>query len=85
MKIRHRGEEVPFFVDTGMTLSAFDKSLAPKMGKRLGTATINEFGITRKQDIYAAPRLYLGNTPLITAKKAVVTDLGRLRPFQVIR
>jgi hypothetical protein len=72
------GEELPFFVDTGMTLSVFDKSLTHKLGQRLGTATINQFGITREGGIYAAPRLYLGGAPLITAKKAVIDDLSRL-------
>ena len=28
------GEELPFFVDTGMTFTLFDKSLESKLGKR---------------------------------------------------
>ncbi len=43
------GEELPFFVDTGMTLTLLDKSLEPKLGKRLGTGrddhTIEEYPV----------------------------------------
>jgi len=69
------GEELPFFVDTGVTLSVLDKSLEPKMGKRLGSGTLWRFGTTQKVGIYAAPRLYLGSTRLITSKKILLHDL----------
>src|SRR5437773_12538482 len=34
------GEELPFVVDTGASWTAFDKSLEPKLGKRLGTRMV---------------------------------------------
>jgi predicted aspartyl protease len=60
------GEEVPFFVDTGASGTFIDKSLEPKLGKRLGTGIGSHFGAKHKFGIYAAPKLYLGNTPLMT-------------------
>ncbi|HEY3932877.1 MAG TPA: retropepsin-like aspartic protease [Verrucomicrobiae bacterium] len=64
------GEELPFMIDTGASGTIFDKSLEPKLGKRLGTETTAGWsGKGGKANLYAAPKLYLGNTRLITGSK----------------
>jgi hypothetical protein len=72
------GEELPFIVDTGTAGTLFNKSLEPKLGKRLGTATYRHWGTQTKSGIYAAPKLYLGSTPLITGSKIVTSDFKQL-------
>ncbi|MDB6064409.1 MAG: hypothetical protein JWR26_617 [Pedosphaera sp.] len=66
------GEELPFVVDTGAAATLLDKSLVPKLGKRLGQVTIWRFGEKAESDLYAAPKLYLGNTPLMITGGGVV-------------
>jgi hypothetical protein len=46
-----------------------DKSIESKLGKRTGTGVGTGWGGTNKVDMYAAPKLYLGNTQLVTGKK----------------
>ena len=58
------GEKLPFVVDTGAGSTLLDQSLVPKLGKRLDTGTLLNFGKEIKTEVYAAPRLYLGNTLL---------------------
>lgn len=58
------GEKLPLVVDTGAPLTAFDKSLEPKLGKRLDTVPLLNFGAKQDVNVYAAPELYLGNVPL---------------------
>ncbi len=69
------GEELPFFVDTGATLTLLDQSLEPKLGKRLGTGRVIHFDSTSEAGIYAAPRIYLGSTPLMTGSNIMARDL----------
>ena len=59
------GEELPFLLDTGAPWTFFDKSQEPRLGKRLGTGTNWNFGTKLEAGIYAAPKLYLGSTPLL--------------------
>jgi hypothetical protein len=74
------GEELPFLVDTGSPLTLFDKSFEPKLGKRLGTMIINSLNGDKQQGQqggrYAAPKLYLGNTLLVTGRRIVTHDFG---------
>jgi len=58
------GEELPLEVDTGAPYTLFDKSLEPKLGKRVGSITTSFLGVKRSGGLYIAPQLYLGNTPL---------------------
>ncbi len=67
------GEELPFLVDTGTTFTHLDRSLKPKLGKRL--VVISDWGAKDKVDLYAAPKLYLGTTPLMTRSKIGTGDL----------
>lgn len=60
------GEKLPLVVDTGSPVTAFDKSLEPLLGERLGTGNFWNFGVEQDIGIYAAPRIYLGNVPLQT-------------------
>lgn len=60
------GEELPFLVDTGSPVTCFDKSLASKLGKRLATEN-GSLGVGEQESgTYAAPKLFLGNTRLLT-------------------
>ena len=70
-----RGEEAPFFVDSGAPITLLDKSLEPTLGKCLDTDTFWNFGDQYECRRYAAPKLYLGNTRLLTDSNAVTTDL----------
>ena len=72
------GEELPFFVDTGTPVTLFDKSVVPRLGERLGTRTISNFGTESKAGIYAAPPLYLGDTRLLTGRRVYSGDFTQL-------
>lgn len=67
------GEKLPLVVDTGSPLTVLDKSLEPKLGKRLDTTTLLNFGVTQDAGVYAAPKLYLGNVPLQMVGTNIVT------------
>ena len=68
------GEELPFMVDTGSPITILDRSLEPRLGRCLGTDTLWNFGATYEANRYAAPRLYLGSTPLLTDSNALTSD-----------
>jgi hypothetical protein len=73
------GEGLPFMLDTGATSTVFDKSLEPKLGKCLGTApTTGWSGTGGKARLYAAPKLYLGNTRLMTGSRISTGNPGIL-------
>jgi hypothetical protein len=72
------GEEFPFMVDTGSTGTILDKSLAQKLGKRLGIGTSAGWEGSGKADVYAAPKLYLGNTLLMTGNRVWIGGSGIL-------
>jgi hypothetical protein len=66
-------EKVPLVLDTGAPLTVFDKSLEPKLGKRLDSGRLWNFGVEQDAGVYAMPRLYLGKVPLQTAGTNTVT------------
>ena len=73
------GVELPFLVDTGAPIAVLDKSLASQLGQCLGTDSLWNFGAKYEASRYAAPRLYLGNTPLITDSNTLASDfIGKL-------
>jgi len=76
-----KGEELVFAVDSGVQVTALDKSLEPKLGKRLGSveAHYTAYGVG-EGGAYKAPRLYLGNTLLLTGGWVATDDLSRI-PF----
>jgi Aspartyl protease len=70
------GEELPFIVDTGCPVTAFDKSLEPKLGKRLDSGRIWMQGGRQDSGRYVAPKLYLGDTRLITGTNVFTADFN---------
>lgn len=74
------GEELPLVVDTGSPFTVLDKSLEPKLGKPVFSESFelrSSFG-NQPSRLYAAPKLYLGNVPLMmTGNCIVTTDLRR--------
>jgi|GEM_PF-696961 len=68
------GEELPFDVDTGSGGTLFDKSLEPKLGKRLGTTSISSWGVNTGSGRYATPNLYLGSTRLVMGSDICTYD-----------
>ena len=71
------GKGLPFVVDTGNNITIFDESLAPKLGKCLGTGAAWNFGVKHEVKAFAAPRLYLGNVQLLTDSKVGTVDLRK--------
>ena len=72
--------ELVFAVDSGAQWTALDKSLEPKLGRRLGCVeTHTGYGVG-EGGAYKAPRLYLGNTRLLTGDWIATDDLSRV-PF----
>jgi hypothetical protein len=72
------GRELPFVVDTGSSWTMLDKSLEPTLGKRLDTITITSWDVKQAASVYAAPKLYLGGTPL-DMSTIVTCDFRKLR------
>jgi hypothetical protein len=60
------GQKLPCLVDTGTSVTIFDKSLEPRLGKRLDETTAPTFAGEAKVGVYPAPKLYLGRTQLVT-------------------
>ena len=71
------GQRLPFIVDTGSPMTLLERSLEPKLGERLGTETLVNFGRTYEGSCYSAPRLHLGNTPLATDCNVLTSDFVR--------
>jgi len=67
------GEKLPLVVDTGCPITSFDKSLEQKLGRRLDSGTLLNFGVEQDIGVYAAPKIYLGNVPLQMAYTNVAT------------
>ncbi|HXT41558.1 MAG TPA: hypothetical protein VN887_16245 [Candidatus Angelobacter sp.] len=74
------GEELPFVLDTGSPGTLFDKSLIPKLGKRLplGRWTVSMPGDKQKSGLYWRPGLYLGNTRLKTGRLVATFNFKQL-------
>lgn len=73
------GEKLPFLVDSGSPWTLFDKSLEPKLGKRLDTGIFWNFGARQDLGVYPAPKLYLGNVLLMTGTNVGTYDPRRLK------
>ncbi len=69
------GQGFRFILDTGAPGTLLPKSFEPMLGKRLGKGKIATLDGQRENiRIYAAPRLYLGNIPLVTGDRMGVWD-----------
>jgi hypothetical protein len=71
------GDELLFNVDTGAPVTVLDKSLEPKLGKRLSETTVRYAWKEVTGHIYAAPKLYLGKTRLIIGDRVWTDELSR--------
>lgn len=67
------GQKLPMILDTGAGSTTFDKSFEPKLGKPLGAAPMNSFLGISTNNLYTAPKLYLGGAQLLMTGTAIVT------------
>lgn len=67
------GGELPFILDTGASGTCLDKSLEPRLGKRLDTLTAWHFGVKLDAGEYAAPKLYCGGSLLLMTGTNIAT------------
>jgi hypothetical protein len=72
------GEELPFIVDTGSSGTLLDGSLEPKLGKRLGTLSMQSWGKTTEHPTFAAPPLFLGGVRIVTGTNIATFDFKAL-------
>ena len=80
------GEEVKLALDTGSPLTVFDKSLAPLLGKRLGSETLHFMAYGWKGgSAYKAPKLTLNGVPLMAGKLVAVQDTKQIGPKGLAR
>jgi hypothetical protein len=70
------GEELLFNVDTGAPVTVLDKSLEPRLGKRLSERQLHYAWQDRTGGAYRAPKLYIGNTRLQTGDRVWTDDLS---------
>lgn len=66
------GDDFRFEVDTGSSMTFLPASIEPKLGKRLGTRTVQGLDGEEKHRIYAAPKVFLGNTQLKTGSRVAI-------------
>jgi hypothetical protein len=78
------GQKLPCLVDTGTSVTLFDKSLEPKLGKRLDETTMPTFSGEAKVGVYPAPKLYLGGTQLATCRSYVASVDFKQAPLQTV-
>jgi predicted aspartyl protease len=71
------GEELPFDVDTGTSVTILDSSLETRLGKKLGRWTFETLHGKEKLNVYAAPKLYLRSVSLMTGKNVATCHFGR--------
>ncbi|HTV40930.1 MAG TPA: hypothetical protein VMF08_10160 [Candidatus Sulfotelmatobacter sp.] len=67
------GENVPMVMDTGCPTTCLDTSFEPKLGQRIKTDTLWDFGAKSQINVYAAPKFFLMDTPLMKIGPYVVT------------
>ena len=72
------GADLAFFVDTGTSHTTMDKSLEPALDKPVGEAWTSHWGDTEKVAAHAAPKLFLGGTPLLTGSRVFIGDFKQL-------
>ena len=78
------GQKLPFVVDTGASVTIFDKSLEPELGKRLGETTLPTLDGQAKGGVYPAPKLYLGGTQLATCLSNVFSADFKQMPLKTV-
>lgn len=68
------GEALPCVLDTGAFSTLLDKSLEPKLGRRIDSGTLRVFGAAHRMNQYDAPALYMGRMPLMMTGPYIFTD-----------
>jgi len=71
------GQELSFTVDTASPRTILDKSLEPKLGKRLVTRDMNILYGLMECGLYKTPKLYLGNAQLLMTDHILAGDLHK--------
>jgi hypothetical protein len=71
------GEELPFLVDTGSPITILDKSLEPRLGKRIDIFTTRSSLGAQKSGVHPAPKLFLADVPLVTDSYVMTFDFRR--------
>jgi hypothetical protein len=71
------GDELPFVLDTGSSVTVFDESLEPQLGRRLRVMTLWRWGGQKEQGVYAAPHFYLGGTRLLAGPVVTTSDFHK--------
>ena len=69
------GKELPFVLDTGAGITCVGKSLASKLGRRVGTVTAHHWGQDSRKKLYAMPAIYLEGARLRGGKVVMALDL----------
>jgi hypothetical protein len=71
VKLRlENGAEFNCYVDTGSPSSILPKSVELQLGKRIGRSRVRTFdGDIEKENIYSAPKIYLGDTQLVMGER----------------
>jgi hypothetical protein len=69
------GAEVPVIVDSGSTGSILDKTLESKLGSALGKTVSQSWGVKQTNNMYAAPKFYLGGVRLAAGDPIATVDL----------
>ena len=68
------GDDLPFVLDTGASMTVFDESLEPQLGRRLRMMKLWRWGGEQEQGVYAAPHFYLGGTRLLSGPVVTTSD-----------
>jgi len=76
------GTTLPFVVDTGSPWTFFEKSQESKLGAPLDSGTLWNFGVMQEQHSYAAPKLYLGRTLLLSGSNVATFDYKQLESHE---
>jgi hypothetical protein len=71
------GEEILFVLDTGSPLTLLDNSLKGKFGKRIDRYLLRAWEVKQKAGVYVAPRLYMGETALVTGTNVLTCDFKK--------
>jgi hypothetical protein len=67
------GENFPVVLDTGCPTTCLDTSFEPKLGQRVKTDVLWDFGVKSEINLFLAPKFFLHNTPLTKIGPYVVT------------
>jgi len=76
------GDELRCIVDTGCPVTILDKILEPKLGNQLHSFTVWTMFGKQKSGLYSAPKLYLGETALMTGGHIATYDFRKVSAFR---